>query len=104
MSASEVKKKENKSFTNGKQRIATKQDCNAPWAGNKRNFRCGFCGYRLKVGDLWRWVFTNDIKGAGGNPIFCDSCDDGKDQARAKWKEKCDMFYSTEWWWFNRDD
>lgn len=91
-------------FTNGKPRIATKEDCKAPWGGgeNGKYFRCFFCGYKFKPGDYWRWQYTNDIKGAGGNPIVCEKCDDGPELTRKKWKKKCEEFYSDKWWWFRR--
>lgn len=89
-------------FTTGEPQIATKEHCNAPWSGNKKNFRCGFCGYKFKVGDYWRWVFTNDIKDAGGNPLVCKQCDENPEKIREKWKQKFEEWSSDKWWWFRR--
>ena len=88
------------SFTDGKPRIATKEDCNAPWSGNRKNFRCYLCGYKFKVGDYWRWQFTNNIQGASGNPLVCKNCD-GPDVIE-KWKALHEEAKSEKFWWFNR--
>lgn len=88
----------------GKPQIATKEHCNAPWSGNKRNFRCGLCGYQFKVGDYWRFVYTNSIPGYGGNPLVCNKCD-GPDVIE-KWKALCDewrkIWKSDKFWYFIR--
>lgn len=65
------------SFTDQKPFIATEEDINLNWGArpNGERFICGFCGYKFKVGDTVRWVFTNDTPGAGGNPFVCQSCD-----------------------------
>ena len=96
--------KQNNRFTNGKPRIATENDCNAPWNGVKggKHFRCGFCGYKFKPGDYWRWQYTNNIPGASGNPFVCEKCDEGYELTRKKWIEKWEEFKSDKWWWFNR--
>lgn len=51
--------------------VATKEHCNARWSCGRpgERFRCYFCGHKFVVGDEFRMVFTNDIKGAGGNPL-----------------------------------
>lgn len=94
----------NDSFTNGKPRIATKEECNAIWGGGKPGeyFRCGFCGYKFKQGDYYRWQFTNDIPGAPGNPLVCKNCDDVPEKVRERWKEKWDEWQSDRWWWFRK--
>lgn len=65
-------------FTNGKPRIATKEECAAPWGGGKNGkyFRCSLCGYKFKAGDYWRWQYTGGA-GAGCNLTLCSSCDEG---------------------------
>lgn len=83
--------------------IATEQHLKTPWGGNARNFRCGFCGYSFRVGDRFRWVYTNDIPGCGGNPFICKKCDTGtNDDARQKWQGLCLEFLkmSNEKYWF----
>jgi hypothetical protein len=91
------------SFTDQKPRVATEAEVNAPWSGNKKNFRCAFCGHRFKVGDVWRWLFTNDMPSYGGNPLVCESCDDETEALREKWKAKCDEFTGDRAWWFFRN-
>lgn len=90
------------SILDGERREATERDCNAPWSGDKRNFRCGFCGYRFKKGDGWRIVYTNDMNKAPGNPLVCDKCYTDKDDTRQRWAEKWAQFREDEWWWFTK--
>lgn len=99
----------NDSFTNGKPRIATAQDCNIRWAGGRdgKYFRCYLCGHKFKEGDQFRWVFTNNIPGAGGNPIVCASCDADNESVIAKWKslqEEYKKAASGKFWCFVRND
>lgn len=73
--------------------IATPEDLKADWACVGRSaFRCAFCSHRFAVGDEYRAIFTNDIKGAGGNPLTCKKCWDmqgGFEGLRASWMERC---------------
>ena len=89
------------SFTDGKPRIATDKDVHANWAGGAdgKYFRCAFCGHKFVVGDYWRFVYTNDMPQAGGNPLVCKDCDG--DDIRQKWAKMCEDF-RTKYWWFNR--
>jgi len=66
-------------WTTGKPQIATETDVNTKWCGGKPGeyFYCGWCGYKFKVGDYFKWIFTNHIQGAGGNPKVCKDCDCG---------------------------
>ena len=98
------------SFTDQKPRIATKEDLKAPWGGYKdgRNFRCVLCGYRFKIGDYWRWQYTNSTPGAYGNPIVCKKCDGTKeeieDRMRTLYREAKEI-KERMWWFFrSRDD
>lgn len=88
------------SFTDGKPWTATKEDCAKRWSCGKpgEHFRCAFCGHRFSPGDRVRWQFTNDIKGAGGNPLVCEKCD-GPDVVE-RWKAKCAEWAADAWWWF----
>lgn len=91
-------------FTDGKPRVATEEDCNLPWSSKAPGvaFRCGFCGHKFVPGDYWRWVFTNDIKNAPGNPFVCDTCD--CEDIKDKWIEKWNTWRrlnDIEFWWFN---
>jgi len=92
------------SFTDGKPHIATAEECKAPWGGvkNGKNFRCGFCGHKFVPGDKYRWLFTNDMPGYGGNPFVCERCNDTTTVLRQRWREKCDEYKSPKWWWFRR--
>jgi hypothetical protein len=89
------------SFTDQKPRVATEEDCHAGWMGvsNGVYFRCGFCGYRFQPGDYWRWVFTNDVPGAGGNPMTCKACDTGNRESMiAKWRAMHEEAKMRMWW------
>jgi hypothetical protein len=92
------------SFTDGKPHIITEEMIKAPWSGDKNGkyFRCYFCGHRFKVGETFRWQYTNDISGACGNPLVCQTCDDGHDKTRKNWKVKCNKFNNDKWWWFRK--
>lgn len=88
------------SFTDQKPRIATQEDIDAPWSGVRGNFACYMCGYRFKIGDYWRWVFTNNIIGAWGNPTVCEACDgeDVIERWTAMWIEWQEIV--KRFWWF----
>lgn len=94
---------ESEGFTNGKPHIATADDLTRPWGGARdgSRFRCYLCGHRFGVGDVYRWVFTNSIKGAAsGNPFTCEACD-GPDVI-ARWTAHCEEFArdkGDKWWW-----
>lgn len=76
------------SFTDGKPRYATKRELGANWSGGKPGefFRCSLCGYKFQLDDYWRWQYTNDVSGAGGNPMVCEKCDGTKEEIVAKYK------------------
>lgn len=86
------------SFIDQKPHVATEEDCRAPWGGvkNGKRFRCYMCGHKFVVGDTYRWVYTNDTPGAGGNPIVCVKCDgpDVKERWAAMCKEARTKFWS----------
>jgi len=71
------------SFANQKPRVATEKDCKARWDGipDGKSFRCYLCGYKFKVGDVWRWIwgkgsYMQDGKKCGvTNLTVCESCD-----------------------------
>lgn len=90
------------SFTNGQPWIATDKDCGMRWSCGKpgEHFRCGFCGHKFVPGDRVRWQYTNDIPGAGGNPMVCEKCD-GPDVVE-RWAKKCAEWAADAWWWFRR--
>ena len=69
------------SFTDGKPFTATEAQCKGPWLGrpNGELFRCFLCGHKFEPGDVVRWQYTNDVSGAGGNPLVCEKCDGPKE-------------------------
>jgi len=92
------------SFLDQKQRIATEEDLRLPWSGNKDNFSCGFCGHKFKVGDTWRFVFTNDskISGTAGNPLCCKECDDTNENLIKKLSDTYQEFMQGKFLRFRR--
>ncbi|MDB6104090.1 MAG: hypothetical protein JWO52_4089 [Gammaproteobacteria bacterium] len=72
-------------WTSGKPFVATERHCKLRWGCGKPGelFRCFSCGHKFVPGDVVRWVFTNDIPGAGGNPFVCASCDAPNEQLAA---------------------
>jgi hypothetical protein len=79
-----------KGFTSQEPQIATEHDLIANWGGVGPGvkFRCGLCNYKFQLGDYWRWVYTNDIPGAGGNPFICENCDKRYEMNRLKIAEE----------------
>ena len=93
------------SFTDGKPRVATTEDCQAKWSGGREGeyFRCAFCGRKFQEGDYWRWIYTNDTPGAGGNPIACETCDThDRESMIAKWKAMHAEVRGRMWWFTQR--
>jgi hypothetical protein len=90
------------SFIDGKPRVATEAECKAKWSGRGpgTNFRCCLCGYKFKVGDVWRFQYTNSTKDAGGNPLVCQACD-GPDLIE-RWRAKWQAYNSDANWWFRQ--
>ena len=81
------------SFTDQKQRIATKTDLKISWSGSLTNFRCYLCGHKFIEGDKWRWVY-----GAGQtiNFLVCDDCDGDDVLQRFYHQEK---EYKNRYWY-----
>jgi len=90
------------SWTDGTQQVATEEHLRARSLCGKPGeyFRCCMCGYKFKLGDKWRWQFTNNVKGAGGNPIVCAKCD-GPDVVE-RWAKKIASQNDDSNWYFNR--
>jgi len=90
-------------FTDQQPQWATESDLKGPWSGGKNGiyFRCYLCGYKFKLGDYWRWVYTNDTPGAWGNPLVCQDCDGTKEEIVKKWA-KMHTEAETKYWWFTR--
>ena len=72
------------------QQIASLGDFQHNWLGGKPGdyFRCAFCGYKFKIGDKYRIVYTDDIAEAPGNPTVCERCDGPDSDVRARWQRK----------------
>lgn len=87
-------------------KVADERVCNAPWlcGKNGRYFRCALCGYKFKVGDLYRAVFTNDTPGASGNPVVCEKCNGTNEEVKARWGERVAQWRSDLFWWFRRSE
>lgn len=92
------------SFTDQKPFTATEEDCRCAWSGraNGEYFRCGLCGHKFIPGDVVRWQYTNDMPGAGGNPMVCQKCDGPPEVVREKWKAMHEEA-RTRFWSFIRE-
>lgn len=92
------------SFTNGKPWTVTEEDEHLDWSCGKdgKYFRCALCGHKFKAGDIARWQYTNDVPGAGGNPMLCQKCDGPKEKIVAEIKRRLDEFNAERNWWFRR--
>lgn len=94
------------SFTDGKPWTVTEEDVGRMWSGGKNGkyFRCGLCGHKFQPGDYARWQYTNDIPGAGGNPMVCEKCDGTKEEIVAKWAAMHEESNNRMWWFCHRED
>lgn len=85
-------------------KVATTETCAARWCGypNGEMFFCGFCGTQFKPGDKYKAVYTNNIAGAGGNPLTCEKCHEGKtdEDMRSQWKQQNEEFKTGKWRYF----
>src|SRR5688572_787006 len=90
-------------YTDQKPFTVTDQDLKLPWGCGRDGifFRCYLCGHRFQAGDVARWVFTNDVPGASGNPLVCEKCDGTKEEIVAKWKQM-HIDATGKMWWFCR--
>jgi hypothetical protein len=87
-------------FTRGKPFVVTADDCAKRWSGGKNGiyFRCYLCGHKFQPGDVARWQYTNDIPGAGGNPMVCADCDGTKEEIVAKFRAMHEESKGRMWW------
>ena len=84
-------------------KVATTEDCELRWSCGKPGefFRCALCGHKFVPGDHYQLVYTNDIPGAGGNPICCTSHGSPED-VRPQWVKRCAEFkeFAADKFWF----
>lgn len=99
--------KKEASFTDGEPHEVKEWHLKADWNFRKNNFRCGFCGYFMKLGEMFRWVYTNDIPEAHGNPLCCEDCLKLRDTdgLRKRWVEINEEVRNLKkkYWWFFRN-
>ena len=81
-------------FADQKPHAVDEKYLNLPWNGNKRNFKCYLCGYKFKIGDIFRWIFCPKL----GNFITCEKCD-GSDVID-RWEALHKEAKSGKFWWF----
>lgn len=86
-------------------KIATAETCKAPWSAMKGGvlFYCAFCGVQFKPGDAYKAIFTNDLRGAGGNPLCCKQCYTTEAEMRLLWQKRnreWEELYKGKWRWF----
>jgi len=91
-------------FTDQQPHTVTAKDLVTPWGGGKNGkyFRCYLCGHKFKLGDVFRWVFSNR---GPGNFMVCESCD-GEDVID-RWAALYEEFKASStgrFWRFTRDD
>lgn len=90
------------SLLTGKPTVATAEHLKLKWSGSTDNFRCGLCGYRFKVGNVWRFVFANfeASPSKAGNFLVCVSCDGSDVLERAAAQEA--EYHHERFWRFRR--
>lgn len=86
-------------WTSGEPFVATEDHCKTRWCARKPGemFRCFKCGHKFTPGETVRWVFTNNIPGAGGNPFVCADCDAPNEELAAY---IIDRRRDERNWWF----
>jgi len=94
------------SFTDQKPQVATERDLKAKWGGHGpgEKFRCYLCGYKFKVGDVWRWVYGDNrqVKDLDGktwgvcNFMTCEDCDG--DDVLDRWVKANEELHCRFWW------
>ena len=96
----------NVSFTDQGPFTVTEDHVKAWWGGYRdaRLFRCAWCGHRFRVGDVARWVYTNDggeqTRGLSGNPFICTKCDGPRPEILARLRATLAEFTADRFWWF----
>ena len=90
------------SFTDQKPHVVEVADLTRPWGGFRdgRRFRCYLCGHRFKEGDTYRWVYSNGVPGAGGNPMVCVSCDGTNEEVIERWRAMREVACNKFWVFF----
>lgn len=93
------------SFTDQKPFVVTEKHTKGMWGGGRNGifFRCYLCGHKFVVGDIARWVYSNGVPGASGNPIVCAACDGPSEDVIARWKFMHEEA-ATRFWWFTKPD
>lgn len=72
---------EKSSWLDGKPFTVTTKELSGRWGLRPdKRLQCYLCSYVAKEGDTFRWQYTNDVKGAGGNPMLCSKCDAPKEE------------------------
>lgn len=95
------------SFTDQKPHIVTNADLQAHWGGGGpgKRLRCYLCGYKFRLGDTFRWVYTAgrtyldpDTRRQCGviNFLVCQHCD--CPDVLEKWVE-INRIIATRYWW-----
>ena len=89
-------------------KIADEKACKARWLGLApgEGFFCAFCGHQFQVGDEYRFIYTNDIPGASGNPLCCRGCfdmDGRVDGLRKRWVSMNEEHRTRFKWWHVHD-
>jgi hypothetical protein len=88
--------------------VADEAACKAHWAcrNDSKAFFCAFCGHDFVLGDEYRMVYTNDLRGASGNPLTCRKCWDdngGYEPLRELWEGLWAEYITRFKWWAIRD-
>jgi hypothetical protein len=86
--------------------VADDSALKAKWSCiGRKAFFCAFCQHDFQLGDEYRMVYTNDMSGAGGNPLTCKPCFDangGLEGLRQKWIAINEEFKTRFKWFYIR--
>jgi hypothetical protein len=74
------------SYLDGSEQVVTEASLKSWQKNNPNKFRCHYCGHKFVIGNKWRCIYTNDMPGAGGNPLVCVECWEGLEYDAAEYK------------------
>ena len=88
-------------WLDGTPQVATEADLRARWSFGKpgEHFRCHLCGYKFRVGDVWRFVYSGGVGLL--NFMVCEKCD-GPD-VLDRWKAHNEDLKRRFWWALRRE-
>lgn len=86
--------------------VVTQRHLDANWNGRHDGsmFRCYLCGHFFELGDVARWLHTNDrTDSLPGNPFICGPCDPQDDMKLHQILHERYVIAETHFWWMSSE-